>query len=147
MSLVERVTVASRPLAAIRTTARADELSTVVPSELGRVYHALRHAGTRFGRGVAIYDGPEDRVALVIGVELAGAFAGSDEVIVTATPSGEAACATLLGDYAQLGRVHRQIIDWCHASGVKRTGLNWEIYGHWPEDGSLPRTDVFHLLA
>ena len=147
MLLVERVPVASRPIAAIRTTALASELSTLVPAELGRVYHALRQAGAKFGRGVAIYDGAPERVELIVGVELESPFADTDEVIVTRTPAGEAACATLLGDYGRLGEVHRQIVDWCRANGLERTGLNWEIYGHWPQDGSPPRTDVFHLLA
>lgn len=31
-------------------------------------------------------------------------------------------------------------------SGRRRTGTRWEVYGHWVEDETQVRTDVFYLL-
>jgi hypothetical protein len=139
-----------RPLAVIRRRAGAGELARVVPEACGAVWNVIRAqkvAGA--GRHVAVYlDG---EINLEIGVELDAPFAGFDEVIGSALPSGRIATAAHLGPYDQLGRAHQAIRDWCVANGHALAGPNWEIYGHWREawnsDPSQIRTDVYYLLA
>jgi hypothetical protein len=37
-------------------------------------------------------------------------------------------------------------VAWCRTHGRRVAGPSWEIYGHWTEDESRLRTDVYHLL-
>jgi hypothetical protein len=51
-----------------------------------------------------------------------------------------------MGDYSRLGQAHSAIIDWCRSHGRTPNGTRWEIYGHWTDDVSKLRTDVYYLL-
>jgi effector-binding domain-containing protein len=139
----------SVPLAVIKRTARASDLSRVVPECCGLVWNAVRAQQTPAGRHVAIY---WDRsIRLEVGVELRGPFSDDGEVVHSATPAGTVASATHLGPYGGLGAAHDAVQRWCRANNHRLAGPSWEIYGHWqPEwnaDPSRIRTDVYYLLA
>ena len=143
--------VAATPLAVVRRSAAAGQLSRVVPEACGTVWTALKAAGARGGRHVAVYlDCSDGQVDAEIGAEVDDAFAGRGDVVRSATPAGEVATTTHFGPYARLGDAHRAIVDWCAAHGRARAGPNWEVYGHWlsewDADPSKIRTDVFYLL-
>jgi effector-binding domain-containing protein len=139
----------SVPVAVIRRQADASQLSRLVPECCGLVWNAVRAQQAKAGRHVAIYwDGI---IRLEVGVELLGPFAEHGEVVLSATPAGAVASATLFGPYGALGAAHGAIREWCSANNHSLAGPNWEIYGHWlPEwntDPSQIRTDVYYLLA
>ena len=137
------------PLAVIRRTASARELSRVVPECCGLVWDAVSAQQGRAGRHVAVYwDGA---IRLEVGVELLGSFAEQGEVLRSATPGGLVATVTHFGPYSGLGAAHGAVRDWCKANQHRLTGPNWEIYGHWQDawntDPSQIRTDVFYQVA
>jgi effector-binding domain-containing protein len=137
--------VESRPLAVVRRRATLRELSTVVPAACGEVWSFIRAnqvAGP--GRHVAVYlDG---QISLEVGVEITPAFVGDDHVVRSATPAGTVATVAHIGPYAGLADAHQSIQRWCKDHGHKTAGPNWEIYGHWTDDASQLRTDVFYRL-
>ncbi len=142
--------VGSRPLAVVRRRASLRELAKVVPDACGKVWGVVRAQQIRgAGRHVAVYW--DDQINLEVGVELDAPFAGSGEVIGSATPAGRVATTTHYGPYAQLSGAHEAIRRWCQNNGHTLAGPNWEIYGHWQDewnrDPSKIRTDVFYLLA
>ena len=140
----------SLPLAVVRRRAARHELSQVVPDACGTVWGVLRaQQVTGAGRHVAVYlDG---QINLEVGVELDAPFAGSGEVVASATPPGLVATTTHYGPYGLLHEAHEAIRLWCGNNGTTLAGPNWEIYGHWKDDwNSDPaqiRTDIFYLLV
>src|SRR5262245_7002945 len=141
--------LASVPTAVIRRTARAAELSRLVPECCGLVWNTVRAQGARGGRHVAVYWDPTIR--LEVGVELLGPFRDAGEVVQAVTPGGWAASVTHLGPYGGLGAAHTAVREWCQAHGHRLTGPSWEIYGHWQSawdtDPSLIRTEVFYQVS
>jgi effector-binding domain-containing protein len=142
--------LSSRPLAVVRRRAGLHELSKVVPDACGAVWsvvRAQRIAGA--GRHVAIY--LDDQINLEVGVELDAPFAGSGEVVSSATPPGTVATTTHYGPYGLLHEAHEAIRRWCQSNGHALAGPNWEVYGHWQDDwNSDPTkitTEVFYLLV
>lgn len=144
--------LAAVPLAVVKRRARQNEFSVLVPQCCGIVWKAIKDLGIQgAGRHVAIYrcnsDGTFD---VEIGAEVPSTFAGSGEVVASATPAGEAATSTHFGPYGGLGSAHEAIQQWCSASNRTLSGISWEVYGHWlPEWNSNPskiRTDVFYSL-
>ena len=140
------------PLAVVRREASPADLSRMVPECCGIVWNALRAQYVKGGRNVAIYsDGPAGVIQLEVGVEVAGRFAESADLVRSETPGGRVASVTHFGPYGQLGRAHQAIHDWAAARGHHLAGPRWEIYGHWQpawnDDPSMIRTDVFYLIA
>jgi effector-binding domain-containing protein len=139
-----------RPLAVVRRRTSQQELAKVVPEACGTVWKVIRQQKIEgAGRHVALYwDG---KINLEVGVELEGPFAGSGEVIGSATPAGPVATAAHFGPYGRLHEAHRAIREWCAKHGYTLAGPNWEIYGHWKSgwnaDPTQIRTDVFYLLG
>lgn len=138
-------TMPAQPLAAVRRTARIDQLSTIVPQACGEVWDAVRAAGVaNAGRLVAVYlDGA---IHLEVGVEVSEEVR-SDRVFASSTPAGLAARATHFGPYDRLGNAHDAITRWCGVQGYELAGPRWEVYGHWDDDPAKLRTDVYALLT
>jgi len=139
----------SIPVAVIRRQVSQSQLSRVVPECCGLVWKTVRAQQAQAGRNVAIYwDGA---IRLEVGVELHGPFTEQDNVVLSATPSGEVASATHFGPYGGLGTAHNAVRQWCTANHRNLAGPSWEIYGHWqPEWNDNPsqiRTDVYYLLT
>jgi len=139
---VQRLTLQSRTVAVIRTSARPGELSDVVPRLCGEVFAFARERRLAPGRMFALYR--EGSPALEVGVEVAAPFTESERVACSALPAGEVATAPHLGDYARLGETHGAVRRFCAERGLALAGPFWELYGHGGEDP--PRTDVFYLL-
>jgi len=77
---VHRVDVSSVPLAVIRRTVRASELSRVVPECCGLVWNVLKAQQARGGRHVAVY--LDDSMRVEVGAELLGPFREQYGVVV-----------------------------------------------------------------
>ena len=137
--------VQSQPLAVVRRRASARELKTVVPAACGEVWTAIKaHHVAGAGRHVALY--LDEAITLEVGVEISAAFAGTTDLLRSATPAGRVAAVTHLGSYDGLYDAHQAIHIHCRKHGHALAGPNWEIYGHWTDDPAQLRTDVFHLL-
>jgi effector-binding domain-containing protein len=138
----------SIPVAVVKRTATATELSRIVPEYCGIVWNELRRQGTKGGRHVAIYWNGD--IQLEVGAELEGPFAEHDRVVRSATPSGMVATTAHLGPYQRLGDAHDAVRTWCEANGHRLAGPNWEIYGHWrtewDSNPALIRTDVYYQI-
>jgi effector-binding domain-containing protein len=141
---VEAKTVESQPLAAVQRRANQSELSTVIPDACGAVWNAVKALQIKAGRLVAIYWNAE--IDLHVGVEIDGAFDGSGDVIRSATPAGLVLTTVHFGMYDRLVDAHQAIVDWSARNQKLLAGPNWEIYGHWTDEVSQLRTDVFYLL-
>src|SRR5205823_5350457 len=101
----------SRPLAVVRRRAGLRELSKVVPDACGTVWRVIRaQRVTGAGRHVAVY--LDDQINLEVGVELDTPFAGSGEVVGSATPPGLVATTTHYGPYGLLHEAHEAIRRW-----------------------------------
>ena len=139
----------SVPLAVVRRTAKAGELSRVVPECCGVVWNVVRAQHAAAGRNVAVYwDGT---IRLEVGVELLGPFTEQGEVVRSATPGGLVASVTHFGPYGQMAVAHAAVRDWCKARGHDFAGPSWEIYGHWQAhwntDPSQIRTDIYYQIS
>jgi effector-binding domain-containing protein len=140
----------SLPLAVVRRRAALQELSEVVPEACGTVWSILRSQRvTGAGRHVAVY--LDDQINLEVGVELDAPFAGSGEVVGSATPAGPVATTTHYGPYGLLHEAHEAILLWCEKNGYALAGPNWEVYGHWKDewnsDPSKISTNVYYMLG
>ena len=139
--------IASIPTAVVRRRAQLSELSHVVPQACGIVWDAIRAQSVQGAqRNIALYFDGE--INLEAGVELDGrtSFAGYGEVVRSAMPGGTVATAVHVGPYSGLPDAHQAIRRWCTDHRCALAGPNWEIYGHWLEDETQLRTDVFYLL-
>jgi effector-binding domain-containing protein len=133
------------PIAVVRRRAAQHELSVVVPAACGEVWNFIRAARIeRPGRHVAVYlDG---QINLEVGAEVPGPFQGDGQVVYSATPAGLVATTAHMGPYHLLGDAYAAINKWCADHQLTAAGPTWEIYGHWDDDPSKLRTDVFILL-
>lgn len=138
-------TLAPRPVAVLRFQAAQSELSKKIPWACGEVWNFLRAAQVKTaGRHVAIYYDCEINVEC--GAEVDEPFVSDGRVFASATPAGRVATAAHIGPYHLLGGAHQAILHACQAQGHCLAGPNWEIYGHWTDDPTQLRTDVFYLL-
>ena len=127
---------------------------TAVPTTfrryLDQVYAAARAGAVQLdGQNVFVYRDTLDRPTeadVAFGVGIAAPFVAAGAVEPTPLPVGEVATTTHWGSYAKLGTAHGAVIAWCQSHEPRRTGVRWEVYGHWTEDETQLRTDVFHLL-
>ncbi len=145
---VELKNVPATPLLVVRRRAAKDQLSRVVPDGCGLVWNFLRENNINpRGRNVAIYRGtgtPE--LDVEIGVEVAANAVGGGEVVLSATPSGMVATVAHIGPYSLLMKANEAIKAWCDANNHQIAGPSWEVYGHWTDDVTKLRTDVYWLL-
>jgi effector-binding domain-containing protein len=146
--ILELKNVPATPLLVVRRRAAKDQLSRVVPDGCGVVWNFIRANNVNpRGRNVAIYRGtgtPE--LDVEIGVEVAATATGGGDVVVSATPSGLVAAVAHIGPYSLLMKANEAIKAWCDANNREIAGPSWEVYGHWTDDVSKLRTDVFWLL-
>lgn len=92
-----------------------------------------------------VYHGGLDDIE--IGVEVESPFEETDDVRRSRTPEGEAAAVTHWGDYAAMQPAYSALEHWFESSGRRSSGVSLEVYGHWAEDPSERRTDIYQLLA
>jgi effector-binding domain-containing protein len=141
-----KIRVDPQPTAVVRRTAAQSQLSTVVPQACGEVWKFLRTTGLpNSGLNMALY---HDAVMNIeCGVVVPQRFTGSGDVVCSETPGGTVATVSYFGPYSGLGEAYDAIGDWCAANGYAAGFPCWEVYGHWEDDPSKLRTDVFFLLS
>jgi len=145
---IELVSVERGPVAVIRDHIPLEEVGDRLVPIFDRVYAVLPAAGIETGgRNLLIMrDGLDGYLDVEVGVQVAASFGGFGDLVPSSTPGGEAATAVHWGEYDRLPAVHQAMIQWCDDNGQARTGIRWEIYGHWEDDPAERRTDVFWQL-
>jgi len=150
---VHVVDAAPRATAVVALTTTWEEFPTVWASLLDEVYAVLRpppelaakHGPGPVWRNVMLYK--DDAPSVEVGVLVSGSLAPAGRVVPSELPGGRVVMAAHRGDYGQLGRTHEAVQRFAAERGVELAGPRWEIYGHWPEDGREPETDVCYLVA
>ena len=138
-----------RAIAAVRTRLAIHRVPMSFTTYLKQVYRAARNGAIQLdGQNIFVYrgDASDDDAEIEFGVGVRSPFATHGAVIYSELPTGEVAVATHWGDYAKLDVAHAAVIAWCEANGRDRTGTRWEIYGHWTDDPTHRRTDVYYQL-
>jgi effector-binding domain-containing protein len=142
---VKKQQLAPRPIAVVRLRANKHQLAGVIPQTCGEVWKFIQAAKIEHaGRHVAVY--LDDQINIECGAEVPGPFQGDGRVVYSTTPGGRVATTAHIGPYQRLGDAHTAIRKWCADHNVPLAGPNWEIYGHWTDDPTQLRTDVFYLL-
>ena len=139
-----------RTIAAVRALVPASRVPAVFAGYLDQVYAAARSGHIQVdGQNVFVYrnvpDQP-DHVDVEFGVGTTTPFVPIGQVRPIDLPVGDVATTTHWGAYTRLGAAHHAVIDWCRAHGRDLAGPRWEVYGHWTEDESRRRTDVYYLV-
>jgi effector-binding domain-containing protein len=142
---VEVQRVEPQPTAVVRFQAKVQDLPKVIPQACGEVWTFARSAGLpNPGRHIALY--LDSVMNIECGVEVSQPFVGNDRVVCSTTPAGLAATTAHWGPYHLLGDAHNAVGKWCSDNGHVLAGPSWEVYGHWNDDPTKLRTDVFWLL-
>jgi effector-binding domain-containing protein len=136
-----------RAIACVRATMPGAKVASSFGAHLNQIYDLAKAGGVSLdGQNVFVYrQNPSGELDVEFGVGLASPFDGAGSVVQSETPSGEAATTTHWRDYA-LGDAHAAIVSWCRANGRRLAGPSWEVYGHWSDDPSKVRTDIYYLL-
>jgi effector-binding domain-containing protein len=137
--------VEGTPLAAIRRISSRGSLGRDIVAGFDIVWPVLRLQGVATGRNVVVYHGGVEDIE--IGVEVGDHFDEAGDVRRSRTPAGDAAAVTHWGDYSAMQPAYAALERWCEGSGRRSAGVSWEVYGHWAEDPSERRTDIYRLLA
>lgn len=139
-----------RTMAAVHARVPVGAVSRTFRVYLDQVYAAARTGAVQLdGQNVFLYHhvpGRPSELDVAFGVGVRAPFAAVGAVQPTPLPVGEVATTTHWGNYAKLAGAHDAITEWCRTHGRRPAGASWEVYGHWTEDESQLRTDVFYLL-
>lgn len=140
--------VTPRRLAGVRAIVKPGRVGAVFGQFLDQVYAAARSgAVTLDGQNVFIYQPRSDGDLTVdFCVGATQPFGAAGAVVEMTTPSGVAASTTHWGDYALLSGANSAILTWCRTNGRTLAGPSWEVYGHWSDDPTKVKTDVYYLL-
>jgi effector-binding domain-containing protein len=142
---VEIKQVESQTTAVVRRRASLEQLTWVVPQACGEVWDFFRSSNLPHpGQNLALY--LDDEIHLEVGVEVFEPFDGNERVSCSSTPASTVATTVHMGPYTRLHEAHEVIRRWCAENGHALPGPNWEVYGHWDDDPTKLRTDVFYLL-
>ena len=148
--VVSQQVASPRTIAAVHARVPMGSVPRIFRQYLDQVYAASRAGHVQLdGENVFLYTFSPDRpseIDVAFGVGIRAPFSPVDSVQPTSLPVGEVATTTHWGNYAGLRAAHDAVISWCDANGRKRSGASWEVYGHWTEDESQLRTDIFYLL-
>ena len=140
--------VAPRPLAVVRESMAIREVPSRFRPLLDQVYAAKKSGAIALdGQNVFVYHaGPSGIADVEFGVGTTSPFAPIGRVQYSETPAGDVATTTHWGDYAGLGAAHDAVVAWCRAERHALAGVSWEVYGHWSDDPSKRRVDIYQLL-
>jgi DNA gyrase inhibitor GyrI len=138
-----------RGIAAVRARLPISHVPASFTTYLNQVYAAARHGAIPLdGQNIFVYRGGAsgEEAEVDFGVGVRSPFESHGAVSYRELPTGECAVATHWGDYAQLGAAHSAVLAWCRENGREPTGTRWEVYGHWTDDPTRRRTDVYYEL-
>lgn len=143
----ERI-VTERRVAGVRAQVKLGHVAHEFGQHLNQVYAAARAgAMTLDGQNIFIYRSVTgDQLTVDFCVGVTEPFEAAGAVLPLTTPRGIAATTTHVGDYGALHHANAAIHDWCRVNNRTRAGPSWEVYGHWHDDPSQRRTDVYYLL-
>lgn len=137
-------------IAAVRARVAIGSVPSVFRQYLDQVYAAAKSGAVKLdGRNVFVYNWMPERpneLDVAFGVGVTAPFKKAGSVVPVQLPTGVVATTTHWGSYAGLRAAHDAINDWCRSNNRRKTGASWEIYGHWTNDESQLRTDIFYLL-
>ena len=142
------VTATPTPIAVVRETTTWAAFPNRWRALLDEVWALVRSSGLNAGRNVMVY--ADDTPNVEVGVEMPDAFKANGRVVPSTLPSGRAARTVAQGPPTPegLGAAHDAVVRWCEANGEQRTGVRWEVYGHWdeahPEDFE---TEIYWLVS
>ena len=145
---VSIVTTTPTPTAVVRESTTWEAFPTRWRVLLDEVWAVVRSSGLSAGRNVMVY--ADDTPSVEVGVEMPEAFQPSDRVVASMVPSGRAARAVAQGPPTPegLGAAHDAVVRWCEANGEGRTGVRWEVYGHWDDDHPAAfETEIYWLVS
>ncbi len=145
---VQEVRVSARPVAGVRATVRRGRVAQEFGRHLDQVYAAARAGAVHLdGQNIFIYrSATADELEVDFCVGVTAPFGAVGAVVPLETPDGVAAMTTHHGEYGRLSEANAAIHAWCRTNGRLRAGPSWEVYGHWHDDPSQLRTDVYWLL-
>jgi len=130
--------VPAQPIAMVRGRTTAANLPRRIRELFDQFYAGFKGKG---GLNIVFYPGSgsagEFEIECGVQVESGGN---------SSTPAGTVATTTYLGPYDQMKPAH-EAIQWAQENGRQFAGASWEVYGHWSEDPTQLRTDIFYLLA
>jgi len=138
-----------RAIAAVRVRLPISHVPASFTTYLNEVYAAARYGAIPLdGQNIFVYRGGAtgEDADVDFGVGVRSRFEAHGAVTYCELPTGEVAVTTHWGDYARLGVAHAAVLAWCRASGREPTGTRWEVYGHWTDDPTQRRTDVYYEL-
>ena len=145
---VELVDVHAQTLVAVKGHVAMGDIPDKIMPMMDKVWAHIREQGIEgHGHNVWLYRNVADgEMDVEIGVQLSAPFTPSGDVVAVQTPAGRAAHAVHRGDYAEMGKTHQAVWQWCADQGHQLAGIGWEVYGDWHEDPAKLRTDVYQLI-
>ena len=140
--------VEPRPIAAVRAQIPIRDVPSRFREYLDQVYAAAKTGAISLdGQNIFVYRAASPNLTEIeFGVGAKTPFAPVGGVEYRQVPGGDVATTTHWGDYSLLGPAHQAVVDWCTAEGRTLAGVSWEVYGHWSDDPSKRRTDIYQLL-
>lgn len=144
---IERKSVSAARIVGVRhrVTFGETDLGTLIGEAYAQVYTALP-PGPWPGHNVILYEPDGDTTARVlIGRHFDGDLPeGLEEATLPAT---DVLWTEHFGEYGELHRAHKAIIDQLASEGHNSVGPNWEIYGDWHDEPAQRRTEVLYSLG
>jgi hypothetical protein len=135
---VEVKQVPEQPIAIVRGLATRANLPARIRELFDQFYAGFKGKG---GLNVVLYgDSAAGGFEIACGVQVEQGGNGS-------TPRGDVATTVYLGPYDQMKPAHVAIHTWARENGRQFAGPSWEVYGHWSDDPTKLRTDIFYLLS
>jgi effector-binding domain-containing protein len=144
-AVVRELEIEPRPTAVVSEATTWEAFPALWRTLLDEVWEAVRgHELVRPGRNVMLYK--DDVPNVEVGVEIDGAFGGTGRVVSSALPAGRVASTVHRAPFERVGAAHDAVVAWCGRRGFARTGVRWEVYGHWRGPAPEPLVEVFYLL-
>jgi effector-binding domain-containing protein len=139
-----------RQMMAIHDRAKGGELPQKIMTNLDKVWSYLRTNAAKTDHNVVVYrdfDRATGVMTIDVGVQVESALPGNGEIVPITTPGGLVVTTVHIGPYHELGDASRALHEFCRTHDHPIAGPTWEEYGHWNDDSSKLRTDVFVLVA
>jgi AraC-like DNA-binding protein/effector-binding domain-containing protein len=151
MLSVDLRTLSPQPALIIRSRIPRSGIAATIGQSLGRIVpYAMGAGGALAGQPFARY--PEFGIGMItieVGMPLAAAIAGKDDIEAFTLPAGRAAVAMHGGSYEQLPDTYAALEHWMSGQKLTAASAPWEVYVSDPADHPDPadwRTEIFQPL-
>jgi AraC-like DNA-binding protein/effector-binding domain-containing protein len=151
MLSVDLRTLSPQPALIIRSRIPRSAIAATIGASLGRIVpFAMGAGGALAGQPFARY--PEFGIGMVtieVGMPLAAAIAGKEDIEAFTLPAGRAAVAMHGGSYEQLPDTYAALERWMSAQKLAPASPPWEVYVNDPAEHPDPanwRTEIFQPL-